>query len=153
MKIASKASKVLLVIEAVAIAVLSIYGILFVISDINAFANGSPGEDRISIIELLVAIMIFCALISGWRIFGWVITIGPMRGRHISPIWWVFAALGASLTITILLVYRVQEFLGLPLQPIGPVLASVGYVGFVFLIPFTHLIIEVIWQRRMSKRL
>src|SRR6185295_9823401 len=121
MKIASIASKVLLVIEAVVIALWSIYGVAFIVGDITSFASGSPGKGRISFIEFLAASMIFCALISGWRIFAWVITNGPMRGIHISPVWWVFAALGASLTI--LLVNKFQELLGLPLQPPGLVLS------------------------------
>jgi hypothetical protein len=133
------ASKLLLGIEAVAIAVLSINGFAFVVGDITSFAS----------VEFLAVIMIFCALISGWRIFAWVITNGPMRGINISPVWWVFAALGASLPIAILLVY----LLGLSLQPIGPLSDPVGYGGVGFLIPFTHLIIEVIWQRRIYKNL
>ena len=53
------ASKLLLGIEAVAIAVLSINGFAFVVGDITSFAS----------VEFLAVIMIFCALISGWRIF------------------------------------------------------------------------------------
>jgi len=72
-----------------------------------------------------------------------------MRGIRISPVWWIFAALGASLTI--LLVNNFQELLGLPLQPPGLVLSGVHEVGAFFLIPFAHLIIEVVWQRRTYK--
>jgi len=137
------------VIEAVVIALWSIYGIAFIVGDITSFASGSPGKGRVSFIEFLAASMIFCALISGWRIFAWIITNGPMRGIHISPVWWVVASLGAALTI--LLVNNFQELLGLPLQPPGLVLSGVHEVGVFFLIPFAHLIIEVVWQRRTYK--
>lgn len=141
------ASKVLLVIEAVTIAALSISGIAFALGDVTSFASGSPGKGSVSLIEFLAAIVIFSALISGWRIFAWVVTNGPMRGIPISPVWWVFAALGASLTILSL-----SRLLGPPLESVL-VLAGVQDVGAFFLIPFTHLIIEVIWQRLMPKRL
>ena len=141
-----KASKVLLIIEAVAIASLSIEGILIVLSVIFSFASGSPGKGRFSLIEFLAGIIAICALISGWRIFAWVITNGPSKGIYISPVWWVFAALGASLTI--LSLNSVQEVLGLPVQPPSLVL-SLFQIGAFFLIPFTHLIIEAIWQRRI----
>ncbi|HKQ35108.1 MAG TPA: hypothetical protein VJT11_07385, partial [Nitrospiraceae bacterium] len=85
MKIASIASKVLLVIEAVAIVILSIEGIAFVVGDMNSFASGSGGKDRVTFIEFLADIIIGSALISGWRIFAWVITNGPKRGIHINP--------------------------------------------------------------------
>jgi hypothetical protein len=145
-----KASKVFLIIEAIAIASLSFEGILIVLSVIFSFASGWPGKGRFSFIEFLGGIIIVCAVISGWRIFAWVITNGPSKGIYISPVWWVFAALGASLTI--LSLNSFQELLGLPVEPLGLVM-SLFQVGGLFLIPFTHLIIEVIWQRRIYKKL
>ena len=148
--IASITSKVLLVIEAVAISVLSIEGLIFSLSDLTSFASGSGGKDRVSFIDFPANIIILCALIFGWRIFAWVITNGPGRGTYISPVWWVFAGLGAFLTILSLGGWH--ELLGLPAAPLG-VVAALDPIGLLFLIPFTHLIIEVIWQRRMPKSL
>jgi hypothetical protein len=42
--------------------------------------------------------------------------------------------------------------LGLPAASLN-VVAALFPIGLLFLIPFTHLIIEVIWQRLMPKRL
>ena len=142
------ASKVFLILEAVAISVLSIEGIFIVLSVITSFASGSPVlEDRVSFIEFLGGIIILCAVVSGWRIFAWVITNGPSKGICITPAWWAFAALGASLTILQLCSF--YELLGLePSFVVG--LFEIG--GF-FLIPFAHLILEVIWQRRIYKKL
>lgn len=123
---------------------------MFSLSDLTSFASGSGGKDRVSFIDFTANIIIFCALISGWRIFAWVITNGPRRGIYISPVWWVFAALGAFLII--LSLGSLHELLGLPAASLN-VVAALFPIGLLFLIPFTHLIIEVIWQRLMPKRL
>jgi hypothetical protein len=103
-------------------------------------------------IVFLVGFIMLGALISGWRIFAWVITNGPKRGKHISPIWWVLAALGASLTVLSLLNF--QELLYCPHGANRAIaLACFFEFGKFFLIPFPHLIIEVVWQKRTYKTL
>jgi hypothetical protein len=103
-------------------------------------------------IMFLVGFIMLGALISSWRIFAWVLTNGPKWGKHISPIWWVLAALGASLTVLTLLDF--QELLYCPHGAIGAIaFACMFEFGKFFLIPVPHLIIEVVWQKRTYKTL
>ncbi|MBY0249087.1 MAG: hypothetical protein K2Q17_15620 [Nitrospiraceae bacterium] len=145
----NKISKVILTIEAVAITPLSIEGIYIALSVMTSFVIGLPDQGKFNFIEFITATIIVCALISGYRIFGWVITSGPTRGISISPAWWVFAALGAVLAV-LSSFDCVHELLGLPIEP--PSFVDVAQLGVVFLIPFGHIIIEVIWQRHAYRR-
>jgi hypothetical protein len=139
-------------IEAAAIAVLSIYGFYIALAVITSFASGLPMKYSISFIEFLGGIIILCALISGWRIFAWVITNGPSKGIYISPVWWGFAALGASLSILSMFLLNIFQELFVLHRELGPALGLLQ-LGGLFLIPFAHLIIEAIWQRRIYKKL
>ena len=100
-------------------------------------------------IGFLAAFIMLGALISGWRIFAWVMTNGPKKGKHINPIWWGFAGLGAFLTLvaSLLSFQELFECSGLGARSF----ACSFLFGDFFLIPFAHLIIEVVWQRRTYK--
>jgi len=141
-----KASKALLIIEAVALTPLSLEGIILLSSVMTSFAIGLPAQGS-SFIEFLGATIMVCALISGLRIFGWVVTSGPSKGIDISPVWWVFAALGAAIAV----LSQLEELLGLPVEPLSFALGA-AQLGVFFLFPFGHLIIETIWQRRTYRR-
>lgn len=77
-----KASKILLVIEAVLIAFLAIEGAMITLGVVISLAIG---QGRFIFAESIAATVMFCALISGCRIFGWVITNGPSKGIYIYP--------------------------------------------------------------------
>jgi len=149
-KVVKIVSEVLLMLEAVAVAIFSIYGFVITLDVITSFARGSPDEHlKVSPSDFFGAIFMLCALISGWRIFAWVITNGPSKGIYINPVWWVFAALGACLTIQSLgtfYVLGVREYSQVTMWDLFS-------AGGLLLVPFAHLIIEAIWQWRMYKTL
>ena len=135
-----------MIIESLVIAYPTLLGFFLCFGAVIPFlTGGNTLEHFISFIEGLV---VAAALISGWRIFFWVITDGPKKEITINKLWWFFAAIGASLTVIALVTIGLSK---LEVQSTLPIATDFFALGGYFLIPFFHILLEVWWQKGANK--
>jgi hypothetical protein len=142
-------SKIILGIEAIICAYPTLLGAMLSLGAIAPFISGSYSSD--ATFNFLVGLVILSALISGWRILLWVITDGPRLGEKINFVWWVFSYTGIFCTILALLFTWLEARELYTLSRPNPV--EVFLWGVYFFIPYTHIMLEIVWQKGANKSL
>ena len=143
----SKTSKFFLIAEMIVIGSLTAFGLIYTSSVFASYFTGQlmPGRaEAANLYEVVLVSVITLAVASGWRIFLWVWSEGPLNGTTISVMWWMFSFVGAGIALVAFVVWQSGHFSKeeLPAAYI-PYLA----MGVYFLVPLGHLICEVTWQR------
>lgn len=127
-----------------------VFGISFVPTVIVSFLTGDslPGRSATaSFHEFSLVVLATSAVISGWRIFFWVTSKGFQNGTTVNDVWWVFAFIGAAITVGALFL-RLSDSPGI--NSLGSEYIKILTMGVYFLIPLVHLSIEVRRQRRTN---
>ncbi|WP_423898017.1 hypothetical protein [Candidatus Pelagadaptatus aseana] len=135
-------SKVLLFFESIFIAYVSFLGGMIGFGSLIYLLKDYKTIEDVAI--FIFGIVILSSIVSGWRIFFWVMLNGPANGRRISKIWWCSAGLGASLTIASLATVLICNLLG---WEINNYFVQIFPLGGLFLIPCFHVLYEYRLQK------
>lgn len=135
-------SKLLLLGQAPFLAHLSFLGLLLCAGAMVPFLSGAITKEQA--VEFVAGIIILFALVAGWRIWFWVMADGPAENKSIHTAWWLFSAVGISLTLLSLLSRFVSQSFGMEFTM--PV-AELFLHGVYFFPSLLHIILEI-WRQR-----
>lgn len=139
-------SKLLLLVQAPFLAYLSLLGFLLCAGTMLPDHTGVFSKEHLG--GLVVGIVILSALVAGWRIWFWVMADGPQESKSIHKIWWLFAAVGVSLTLISLLSRFVSQLTALD---ISMPFEDLFLLGSYFIPSLLNISIETWWQRRANQ--
>jgi len=139
-------SKLLLLAQAPFLGYLSLLGLLLCAGTMLPDHTGVFSKEHLG--GIVVGIVILSALAAGWRIWFWVMADGPLERKSIPTIWWLFAAMGVSLTLLSLLSRLISQFttpgISMPFE-------DLFLLGAYFIPSLLHISLETWWQRRANK--
>lgn len=141
------ASKTLMVLEGLILGYLSMLGILLFFGGSIPFFSGAITSDHFA---NFVSSLIFLAfLLSGWRIYFWVLLGGfPKRG-HINKYWFVSAAFAVC---AVLLSWPVHKYSEQGPGSIWYMQSQLFMLGLYFLPTGAHLALHLYIEKNANKR-
>ncbi len=99
--------------------------------------------------SLIAVLVIGLSLLSAWRVFAWVVTDGPRKGKSISVVWWGLAWSAFALTAYSLLIEVIDMFWVRCWRMPAHELWLLG--GF-YVPPFMQALYEIRRQRKLTLR-
>jgi len=143
-----KISKIILAIQSVILIYFSLFGFIFAFGLVIPLLTGA--SEFLHLIEFIFGLTLFVFLISGWRVYFWVLLNGPKKGKRISNIWLVFC--GFALTCIFLTCLLNAYMEGGSFE--NPLLSSTQLFVFgLFFVPTAiHVCLEWFWQSKSTTK-
>jgi hypothetical protein len=143
-----KISKIILATQSIFLVYLSLFGFLF------AFGSAIPlfmePIQKSSFVEVLYGAVLFIFLISGWRVYFWVLLSGPEKGKKISRNWLILSVIGIVCTILSSLYYAYA--VGEGVDNVFLKHSTLFVFGLYFLPTAIHLGLEWYWQSKSTEK-